>query len=244
MLKMLKLELLITKKQRKEDKNGGRKSKKINKENDMKKLGLTVFILIFMTSFGYGLQKKFQLSLFAGMNHVFEYGSENDYIPGTNDFPVTPSHSPPSHGAAFAFFFTNNLGIELDGMYVLSSKVTLVDPSDLDKVNIDSSKHYSMTLNVIYRFLKGNFRPYLGVGGGIDKLMAKYFEILTSEYGNEITFIPAEKTTSLIAQAKAGIHYSLSKSVGLLMDIRYVVIFDDPYNVNSLNLILGAFLRF
>jgi outer membrane protein W len=197
-----------------------------------------------MTNFGYGLQRKFQISLFAGMNHVFEYGSENDYIPGTNDFPVTPTHSPLSFGAAFALFFTNYLGVELDGMYVPSSKVTLVDPSDLDRVNVDSSKHYSLTLNVIYRFLKGNFRPYLGVGGGIDKLMAKYYEVLTSEYGNEITFIPPEKTTSLIAQVRAGIHYSLSKRLGLLMDIRYAVIFDDPNNVNSVDLIFGAFLKF
>lgn len=210
----------------------------------MRKLGLSVLILIFMTNFGYGLQKKLQVSLFTGMNHVFEYGSENDYIPGTNDFPVTPTHCPPSFGAAFAFFFTNYLGIELDGMYVLSSKVTLVDPSDLDRVNVDSSKHYSVTLNVMYRFLKGSVRPYLGAGGGIDKLMARYYEAFTSEYGNEITFIPPEKTVSLIAQLRAGIHYSLSKRLGLLMDIRYVVIFDDPYNVNSLNLILGAFLRF
>ncbi len=210
----------------------------------MRKLGLSVLILIFMTNFGYGLQNKLQVSLFAGMNHVFEYGSENDYIPGTNDFPVTSTHSPPSFGAAFAFFFTNYLGIELDGMYVLSSKVTLVDPSDLDRVNVDSSKHYSLTLNVIYRFLQGNFRPYLGVGGGIDKLMAKYYEVLTSEYGNDITFISPEKTASLIAQVRAGIHYSLSKSVGLMMEIRYAVIFDDPYNVNSVNLILGALFRF
>lgn len=210
----------------------------------MKKLGLSVFILISMTNLGYGLQKEYQVSIFAGINHVFEYGSENDYIPGTNDFPVTPTHSPSSFGAAFAFFFTNYLGIELDVMYVQSSKVTLVDPSDLDRVNVDSSKHYSLTLNVIYRLLNGKFRPYLGAGGGIDKIMAKYYEALTSEYGNEITFIPPEKTTSLIAQVGTGIHYSLSKRLGLLMDIRYSVIFDDPYNVNSVSLIFGAFLRF
>lgn len=244
MLKMLKLELLITRKQKKEDKTGGsRKSKKINKENDMKKVGFSILILVFITNYGYGLQKKLQVSIFAGMNHVFEYGSENDYIPGTNDFPVTPTHSPPSFGAAFAFFFTAYLGIELNTMYILSSKLTLVDPSDLDKVNVDSSKHYSVTLNIMYLFLEGNFRPYFGAGGGIDKIMAKD-EILTSEYGNEITFIPPERKTSLIAQVRAGIQYSFSKRLGLLMDIRYAVIFDDPYNVNSINLTFGAFLRF
>ena len=96
--------------------------------------------------------QNFQFSLFGGINHVFEYGSEDDYILGGNDFPVTPSHSPLTLGASFGYFFTGNLGVELDWRYVMSSKVTLEDPSDQDTVEIDSSKHYSLTLNLIYQF--------------------------------------------------------------------------------------------
>ena len=33
--------------------------------------------------------QKFQFSIFGGINHVFQYGSEENYVLGENDFPVT-----------------------------------------------------------------------------------------------------------------------------------------------------------
>jgi len=147
----------------------------------MKKAMLFIFILAFIVSGGFAQHKKFQFSVFGGLNHVFEYGSEDDYEMGENNFPVTPAHTSGNFGAAFAYFFTANIGLELDGRYTLSSKVTLEDPADQDTVEINTSKHYSVTLNFIYQFLSGNLKPYLVVGGGIDKLLAKG-ETYTSEY--------------------------------------------------------------
>lgn len=202
-----------------------------------------ILILAFFVNFGLGQQKRFQISVFGGMHHVFEYGSEEDYELGANDFPVTPVHHPIGFGAAFAFFFMKNLGIELDGRYVLNSRVTLQDPSDMDKVEVDSSKHYSMTLNIMFQFLERDLKPYIVVGGGIDKLLAKD-EILTSEYGYEITFIAPEKTTDPVIHVGTGFHYSFGKRIGLRMDIRYVVIFCDPDKIKSINFVFGAFARF
>jgi outer membrane protein W len=187
--------------------------------------------------------QRFQVSIFGGWNHVFEYGSEDDYVLGENDFPVTPAHSPILFGAGLAFSLTDNIGVELDGRYVFSSKVTLVDPSDQDTVAIDTAKHYSITLNVIYRFLKGRFRPYVLLGGGIDKLLAKE-EIHTSEYGFQIEFLPPEKTTDTVANIAAGFQYFLRSRLGARLDLRYSIIFDDPDNQNSLSLALGLFYVF
>jgi len=187
--------------------------------------------------------QRFQASIFGGWNHVFEYGSEDDYALGENDFPVTPSHSPSLFGAGLAFSLTDNIGVELDGRYVLASKVTLVDPSDQDTVAIDTAKHYSITLNVIYRFLKGRFRPYVLLGGGIDKLLAKE-ESYTSEYGYPIEFLPPEKTTDPVANIAAGVQYFLHSRLGARLDLRYSIIFDDPDNQKSLSLALGLFYVF
>lgn len=209
----------------------------------MKKIAFFILILAFVISSCFAQQKKFQISGFFGLNHFFEYGSEKDHEPGINDFPVTPAHNPRIIGAAFAFFLTKNLGIELDGRYISESKMTLEDPSDQDKVEIHSSKHYSLTLNVLFQFLKGKFRPYIVAGGGTDKLLAKE-ETLVSEYGWEVEFITPEKTADLIIHAGAGAHYSLSKKAGLRMDLRYEVIFCDPHNLKSISLFFGAFLRF
>ncbi len=54
--------------------------------------------------------QKFQFSLFGGVNHVFTYGSEDDYVFGENDFPVMPSHTPGSFGTSFGLYFTKTSG--------------------------------------------------------------------------------------------------------------------------------------
>jgi outer membrane beta-barrel protein len=192
---------------------------------------------------GTAYAQKFQLSVFGGLNHVFEYGSENDYALGQNDFPVTPSHTPPVLGASLAYRFTERLGLELDWRYVLSSKVTLEDPSDQDTVEIDSSKHYSLTLNLLYQLMSGKLRPYVLAGGGFDKLQAKDAEY-TSEYGFEITLEAPEKTLDAVFNFGAGLNYFLSESMALKLDVRYVMIFADPNNVNNLSTVVGVVFRF
>ena len=159
----------------------------------MKKVLLFVFILVFVVSFSFSQEKKFQLSMFGGLNFASEYGSEADYVLEENDFPVTPSHSPINFGTALAYFLTNRIDVELDGRYTLSSKVTLEDPSDQDTVDINTSKHYSVTLNLVYKVLKGNFSPYIVAGGGIDKLLAKQEKYISKEE-YEIEFLVPERT--------------------------------------------------
>lgn len=209
----------------------------------MRKIFSLFLILAYLSGFAFGEENKLQLSIFGGINNVFKYGSEDDYVMGENDFPVNPAHTPPSFGACFAYFFKNNIGIELEARYTLTSKVTLQDPSDQDTVKINTSKHYSITLNFFYQFLRGNFRPYLILGGGIDKLLGKG-ETYTSEYGFEIEFLVPERTIDPLVHAGGGIRYFVGKKIGVRLDIRYVVIFNDPNNVNSLYLMSGAFLRF
>jgi len=187
--------------------------------------------------------QRLQVSLSGGWNRVFEYGSEDDYVLGENDFPVTPAHTPFNFGAALALFFTDKIGVELDGRYALSSKVTLVDPSDQDILEIDSAKHYSITLNFVYRFLEGRLRPYVLVGGGIDKLLSKE-ETYISEYGFQIEFLPPEKTIDPIANIAAGVQFFIRSRLGARFDLRYSIIFDDPDNQNSLNVTFGLFFCF
>lgn len=203
-----------------------------------------VFIVFILPLFaGTAHAQNFQLSVFGGINHVFEYGSEDDYVLGGNDFPVTPSHSPLTLGASFAYFFSESLGLELDWRYVLSSKVILEDPSDQDTVEIDSSKHYSLMLNVIYQFSSGKLRPYLVAGGGFDKLMAED-ATYTSDYGFEITLEAPEKTLDVVANFGAGLNYILNARVMLKLDVRYVMIFSDPNRVNNLSAVAGLSFRF
>ena len=189
------------------------------------------------------LAQKFQFSVFGGVNHVFSYGSEEDYVFGENDFPVTPSHSPANFGASLALFFTKNIGLELDGQHTLSSQVSLRDPSDDDSVTLDTSKHYAITLNVLYRFMEGKVKPYFFVGGGVDKLLAED-RIYVSEYGWEVELLAPEKTIDPVANLGVGVHYLLRPNLGIRFDLRYVLIFSDPDKLNSLNGTLGISIGF
>ncbi len=189
------------------------------------------------------LAEKYQVSLFVGMNHVLQYGSEGDYILGENDFPVTPAHTPPNFGAAFAIYLKDNIALELGWRYTLSSKVTLVDPSDQDEVEIDSSKHHTITLNFIYRFLKGNVKPYLILGGGLDKILAKD-EFYTTKYGFEVDFLAPEKSIDPLANIGAGIQLLASPNFGIRLDLRYVMIFAEPDSISSLNGVIGITYSF
>ncbi len=184
------------------------------------------------------LAEKYQISLFVGMNHVFQYGSEGDYVFSENDFPVTPAHTPPNLGASFALYLKDNIALELDWRYTLSSKLMLVDPSDQDEVEIDSSKRHTITLNFIYRFLQGNVKPYIVVGGGLDKILAKDQTYIT-QYGFEVDFLAPDKTIDPVANIGAGVQFFFRPNIGIRLDLRYVMIFAEPDNLSGLNGVAG-----
>lgn len=209
----------------------------------MKKALLLILIVTFLTFLQFAGGQEFQLYFAGGINYLFEYGSEDDYAPGENDFPVTPAHTSPWFGLGFSYFFTDALGIEVDGRYYLSSKVTLTDPSDDDTVEYTTGKHLSMTLNLVYRCKRGSLMPYVVIGGGIDKLFAED-KTSTSAYGYEIEFTTPDKTLDPMANIGGGIQYLFRPNAGARVDVRYMIIFAKPERVSSLNLMVGVFIRF
>ena len=187
---------------------------------------------------------KTHITLTGGINHHFEYGSVDDYSPGENSFPVMPAHTASSLGLSFAYFFTNSIGLEVDGRMSSSSQVTLTDPSDMDTVEVDTAKHLSLTFNVIYQMLYGRFNPYFAVGAGFDRLSAED-QMLESAYGYEIVMLaPSEgEMVDFTIGAGVGMNYFIFKNVGLRLDIRYFIIFDDPRNVKTVSLKAGLCFR-
>lgn len=204
-----------------------------------------VFVLVFGIAAGtvLGQTKKMQFSLFGGINPIFEYGSIEDYSLGENDFPVTPSHTPPYFGLAFSYFLTKNVKAELDWRYVFSSEVNLLDPSDDDSLEIDTSKQHFVSLNVLYQFMPNKFRPYVLVGCGLNKVLAEAGTFV-SEYGYEIELSIPDKTTAFFAQIGGGIDFLLSSSFGLLADVRFVYLFTKPDNIISLFAGAGVYFLF
>jgi outer membrane protein W len=189
--------------------------------------------------------KKAQVSVFGGINYHPEYGTIDDYVPGENDFPIMPAHSPINFGFAVSYFITNHIGIEVDGRLTSSSKVTLTDPSDQDTLEIDSPKHFTMTFNFIYRIIEGRLSPYLVVGGGFDRISVQE-QTYISAYGFKVTpkALSEDEIFDPLIQIGAGIQYLIVKNLGIRFDFRYIRIFDEPNHVITLNTVLGLFLKF
>jgi outer membrane protein W len=187
--------------------------------------------------------KKHQFSLLGGISHILEYGSEEDYVLGENDFPVTPGHTPPFFGLSFSYYLADKIKMELDWRYVFNSEVILTDPSDGDTVAIDTSKQHFTSLSFVYQFLRSKFRPYFLVGGGLNKLLAKTQSYVTN-YGYEIDLEVPDKTTALFAQIGGGVDALLSSALGIKLDVRFVYLFSDPDNIYLLFAGLGAYFLF
>jgi outer membrane protein W len=210
------------------------------------------FLLFFLLLIGcisqssYAQERKLYLSLFGGFNRVQEYGSIDDYELGENDFPVTSSHTPLGFGMSFGYSVFKQFRVELDARYHMSASITLEDPSDGDHITVDASKHFTITGNIIYQFLRGRFQPYVLAGAGIDALTGVEEQPLTSELGYEIVLTPPEKKTDFVINGGAGCLYFFKENFGLRLDFRYVYIpgSDETPAVKSLNTTIGGVFRF
>lgn len=212
----------------------------------MKKTALLALLLMTAAaSFAQNRSDRVQITVFGGLHHLFEYGSEEDFASGINNFPVMPSHSPVNFGAAFAYFFTPWLGLEYDMRLSQRTDVTLVDPSDADHLTIQTPKHASMTLSLLLQPVSGRIFPYVLVGGGVDRIIVEDENYIT-EFGYEITMKapPEDERIDVLAQLGAGVNLKVFKSFGIRGDIRYMFVFDDPYKVKSLTYSVGLFARF
>jgi hypothetical protein len=198
----------------------------------MRRIPAGVMALALLGGLAFGEGKRFHLSFYGGMTRVMAYGSEKDYVSGSNDFPTTPAHTSAFFGAALDYSLTSRLGIELRGEYALAANMTLVDPSDQDTTTIPSAKHMSFSLDVLWALGAGRLDPYLIAGGGIDKMSAVSSSSMTTQ-GYEATFSPPARTLDFFLNAGAGLRWNMMSSLGLFLEARYRYLFASPNAVQG-----------
>jgi len=205
-------------------------------------LVIVVFVSLIAGSSS-GERRRFQLTLFGGVDHVFGYGAAGDYALGSNDFPVTPGHTPLAFGAALGFRLSDRLELELRGDYTSASTLSLSDPSDGDSVSVGSSKHVAGSLNVLWTLLRAGVRPYFVLGGGVDNLLGDAVTV-TSRLGYDVTFLPPSKAINVFASAGAGVQLPLTGALAAQIDVRYRLIFAKPHSIGGLVATGGIGWRF
>ena len=206
------------------------------------KLRVLIFVgVLFLIITGVNSQS---LKIFAGggINFVGKYGSVDDYIAGENDFPVTPSHRNSVITGSLSYTFYKNFGFLLKSSYHMRTSVSLEDPSDGDSVEVNTSPHFSLSLNLEYSFQTGRFQPFLYIGGGFDKLLAKD-EVYTSSYGYEIVFLKPEKSVDPMFNFGGGVDFKLFSSLFLRVRLEYTLIFSNSENIGSFETSAGLCLE-
>ena len=190
-----------------------------------------------------GIFKKNQISLFGGFNFVQKYGTADDYIPGENNFPITPSHTSYHFGLSFFHSLIRHFGLEVDLRYNLHSEITLEDPVEGEKITLDTNKNFNLSLNGYYEFLpEKKISPYLVLGGGVNRVQGSEVKIYISDWGNEVEVLPSEEKTVLIFTGGGGVIFTLYKAFGVRFDGRFILINDKP-KITTYNLSLGFVFR-
>jgi hypothetical protein len=212
--------------------------------NVLKKLlGAFAILGVFSASVS-GQVRHVELSVLAGINSHFAYGTAADYVLGQNDFPVTPAHGPLLLGLGAALRW-GRFGIELEGRYTRAASVVLTDPSDGDTVAVKTLAHVSGTVSLVYSPLAGRLRPYLEAGGGLDVVLAKDATYTTRD--GYVLDVPAPAPKDRFdpeVHAGAGLFLDFSRGFGLRLDGRYVWVLDSPRAVRSLQFGGGLVLGF
>ena len=141
---------------------------------------------------------------------------------GSNDFPISGAHATFGLGIGLAagsrlFFY----GVEF--LYHLQGTTTLTDPSDNDRVEIDTYRYLTGVLRVgTYLLHTSSLRLYLEGGGGISHTPDKDVRIYTSEQDYETEIGPPEKEFPLTFFAGAGLELPLSADLALMVGGRWI----------------------
>lgn len=189
-------------------------------------------------------ERRFQIAVAGGAHHHFTYGADGDYVQGDHDFPVTPAHTASALVVSLSYAFKPWLAVEYDGRFVGSAELLLRDPSDGDVLRCRSYRHFGFALALLLRRPSGRLRPYLALGGGLDRIAAGELTAMT-EQGMVISWPPPgeDELIAPLLQCGGGLEIFVGRSFGLRFDGRYIHILDDPADVRAVSASAGLFLR-
>lgn len=183
----------------------------------LKAILISVFLILIASS----ASSEVRLYLFGKANFVASSGSESDYEPGENDFPLTSSHK--NYGAGFGLTLGSTLFIGIEGHYNLNGKAILTDSSDNDTVEVDTEKYISGFLTVGLNIIKSrSLRLYISGGGGSCRYSAGETRTYVSKFGYETEIYPPEEKSCLAGFGGAGLELYINQSSGLVLAGRYL----------------------
>jgi hypothetical protein len=180
-----------------------------------------VWMIVFFCSVGVTTAGT-QIYLFGKMTMGRPIGDSTDYEPGVSDFPMSESYTAKGFGLGFRSGRIFYLGLE--GHYNMSGKMTLLDPSDNDSVEIDTYSSITGLVVLGINILKIRMlHVFIEGGGGMSYALNVESKTYTSENGFETQIEPPEKTTPIVFFGGAGIVLNFSRTAGFFVNGRYQI---------------------
>lgn len=177
---------------------------------------------------------------FHGAYHLFgASGSEGDYEVGVNEFPLTDSHGVPGAGVRFAFGPYEFVVVGLEFFLNFRSAVTVNDPRDGDRGDIDTGQNVQGFLTLRFNLVqqkKISFFTEFGFGGYymLDDSSRTY----TTQMGYILETEPPEKLYGIAGFGGLGMVYFVRPRINLSLSGRFVYIGSDPYRT-SVSILAG-----
>ena len=162
-----------------------------------------------------------RLSLFVKGNFVSSSGSAADYVAGENDFPICEAHQNMGVGIGYEIGRSRVFGgIEIH--YNLSGKAALVDPSDNDRVEIDTYTSLSglavLGVNVLQL---SRVRLYVQAGVGANVLLGTEVKTYSSTLGYDTEINPPDRKIPLTGFGGVGIDLAMTSGLSARLGFRY-----------------------
>jgi hypothetical protein len=204
---------------------------------------LNVLFILFVVSSLFSLEthaqeekeKSASFMLIGTLAMVQEIGSNADYVPGENDFPITPSHIEYGGGLGLMFNFSKLLAFQLTGEYLLGAEVEKVDPSDMELYTYRTYDNINVLASLLIKFGRKT-RFFVTAGGGMNILMPYEDKEETGSLGSIILIEAPEKKTNPMALFGGGVIFKTGRGF-FKVEALYSMIFD--YDKNSILIRVG-----
>jgi hypothetical protein len=201
----------------------------------MKKIAGASALIFFLAAFAVPLAGAAKAYLFGQGLFFYASGSESDYIPGKNDFPLTSQHQ--AYGPGFRITAGSRLFyLGLEGQYNFRGTADLTDPSDGDRVTIETYPSVSgFVLAGINVIQASSVRIFINGGAGIYHALNTETRKYMSAFGYETLIEPPGSRTPFAGFGGLGMDFRLNRQLGFFFEGRYQYIdSDQPQTLLSL----------
>ena len=182
--------------------------------------------------------KKMYILVNTLFNLVQRIGTNNDYIAGENDFPITPAHKEIGLGCGLMINMTEKLATQLVCDYLFGTEVKKEDPFDGETVRYRTYNNINILGSVIFKFGK-KYKFFLSGGGGVNILNPYDDKELEGNLGSLIIIsAPGTKVNSMLSFGGGWI-LNMKKTI-LKLEVLYNLILNIKKNSILLRLGIGV----